>query len=233
MCGRFSFTARRDDVENRFGVFIDTDAYIPRYNCAPSQKLSVISNASPEKLSFYRWGLIPFWAKDFSIGNKMINARAESIIEKPSFKNSFRRKRCLVLSDGFYEWKKEEKVAGAGAVAGKKEEKVPYRILKKDNSLFAMAGLWDTWKDAEGRETQSFTIITTSANDLIKDIHHRMPVILQPEHERLWLDEFDKQKHLELLKPYPSELMKTYRVSKLVNSPLNDNKELIQPLINS
>jgi len=218
MCGRFSFTAVRDDVENRFGIFIDQDGYTPRYNCAPTQKLAVVSNDSPGKLSFYRWGLIPFWAKDFSIGNKLINARAETIIEKPSFKNSFRRKRCLVLSDSFFEWKKKDK------------EKIPYRILKKDDSLFAMAGLWDTWKDAEGRETQSFTIITTSANELIKDLHHRMPVILHPEDEKLWIGDFDEGKHLDLLKPYPSELMKTYRVSKLVNSAVNDSIEIISPL---
>ncbi len=120
------------------------------------------------------------------------------------------------MSDGFYEWKKEK-------------EKIPFRILKKDSSLFAMAGLWDTWKDAEGRETQSFTIITTSANDLIKDIHHRMPVILHPEQEKFWLGEYDAQKHLELLKPFPSDLMKTYKISNLVNSPVNDTADVIKP----
>ncbi len=214
MCGRFSFTAVRNEVENRFGIFIDQEGYTPRYNCAPTQKLAVISNASPEKLSYYRWGLIPSWAKDYSIGNKLINARAETITVKPSFKNSFKRKRCLVLSDGFYEWKRVEK------------EKIPYRILKEDESLFAMAGLWDTWKDAEGRETNSFTIITTSANEMMKDLHHRMPVILHPEEEKLWIEEFDERKHLELLKPYPTELMKAYKVSKLVNSPVNDIAEV-------
>ena len=187
MCGRFSFTSVRDEVENRFGVFIDKDEYKPRYNCAPSQKLAVISNTSPEKLSYFRWGLIPFWAKDISIGNKLINARAETIIEKPSFKHSFRRKRCLVLSDGFYEWKRSGK------------EKLPYRIVRKDNSMFAMAGLWDTWKDAEERETDTFTIVTTSANKIVSELHNRMPVILNPEHEELWLGEYDEKKHLDLL----------------------------------
>ena len=218
MCGRFSFTAVRSDVENRFGIFIDADEYTPRYNCAPLQKLAVISNANPEKLSFYRWGLIPFRTRGNSIGSKLINARAETITVKPSFNNSFMQKRCLVLCDGFYEWKKDK-------------EKIPYRILIKDNSLFAMAGLWDTWKDAEGVEIQSFTIITTSANKLINNIHNRMPVILHPEDEKQWIGDFNKQKHLNLLKPYPSELMKIYRVSKLVNSPLNDNPEIINPIV--
>lgn len=219
MCGRFSFTSVRDEVENRFGVFIDKDEYTPRYNCTPSQKLAVISNISPEKLSYYRWGLIPFWAKDIAIGNKLINARAETISEKPSFKNSFRHKRCLVLSDGFYEWKH---------IAGK--EKVPYRIVRKDLSPFAMAGLWDIWKDADGRELNSFTIVTTSANSLVSQLHSRMPVILHPEHEKLWLSESNEKEHLDLLKPFPSELMKTYQVSKLVNSPVNDNSEVIKQI---
>jgi putative SOS response-associated peptidase YedK len=218
MCGRFSFTAVRNEIENRFDVFVDPAGYTPRYNCAPTQNLAVISNADPGKISMYRWGLIPFWAKDIRIGNKLINARAETITEKASFKNSFRRKRCLVLSDGFFEWKKVNK------------EKFPFRILRKDNSLFSMAGLWDTWKDAEGRETQSFTIITTSANQLMQDIHNRMPVILHPEDEKLWIDDFDEKKHLNLLKPFPPELMKSYPVSNLVNSPINDTSEVIQPL---
>jgi len=218
MCGRFSFTAVRNEVENRFGVFVDQDGYTPRYNCAPTQKLAVISNASPEKLSFYRWGLIPFWAKDISIGNKLINARAETITEKASFKNSFKRQRCLVLGDGFYEWKKLGK------------EKIPFRILRDDDDMFAMAGLWDTWKDAEGRETNSFTIITTSANEMMSELHHRMPVIIHPEEEKLWIGEFDEKRHLDLLKPFPSEMMKAYQVSKLVNSPINDNVEIINPL---
>ena len=218
MCGRFSFTSVRDEVENRFGVFIDRDEYTPRYNCAPSQKLAVISNGSPEKLSYFRWGLIPFWAKDISIGNKMINARAETINEKPSFKTSFRRRRCLVLSDGFYEWEKSGK------------EKLPYRILRKDDNMFAMAGLWETWKDAEEKEIHSFTIVTTSANSLVGELHNRMPVILMPEDEKLWLSEYDEKKHLDLLKPFPSELITMYRVSKLVNSPVNESEEVIKPL---
>ena len=217
MCGRFSFTAVRDEVENRFGVFIDKDEYTPRYNCAPTQKLAVISNNTPAELSFFRWGLIPFWAKDITIGNKLINARAETINDKPSFRNSFKRKRCLVLSDGFYEWKK-----------GEEKEKSPYRIVRKDNSLFAMAGLWDTWKDAEEREVHSFTIVTTSANSLVAELHSRMPVILHPEYEKIWLSDYNEKQHLDLLKPFPSELMKAYRVSKLVNSPVNDSSEVIK-----
>ncbi len=166
-------------------------------------------------MSFFKWGLIPFWAKDKSIGNKLINARAETIAEKPSFKNSLKQKRCLVLSDGFYEWRKLGK------------EKVPYRITLSDDSPFAMAGIWDVWKNSEGETIKSFSIITTEANELMQDIHHRMPVILNPEDERKWISKIAVNDALKLLNPYPSELMKYFEVSKLVNSPNNDSPEIM------
>jgi putative SOS response-associated peptidase YedK len=219
MCGRFSFSPLVKIIEDRFDVKVDSTRYKPRYNSAPSQELTVISNQNPGELSFYRWGLIPFWAKDKSIGNKMINAKAETIAEKPSFKNSLKLKRCLVLSDGFYEWKKISQ-----------KEKIPYRIILKDEPLFAMAGIWDSWKDAEGNSINSFAIITTTPNKLMENIHSRMPAILEKEDEKLWLTEDDPAFLLSLLKPYPDEAMTAFPVSKLVNSPANDSPELIKPV---
>lgn len=218
MCGRFSFSPLAKIIEDRFDVKVDSTRYKPRYNSAPSQDLAVISNVSPHEVSFYRWGLIPFWAKDKSIGNKLINAKAETIAEKPSFKNSLKRKRCLVLSDGFYEWKSVDK-----------KEKIPYRITLKDNGLFAMAGLWDSWKDSDGTVIHSFTIITTTPNSLMENIHTRMPVILKREFEKAWLTDDNTDFLQTLLKSYPENEMTAYPVSKLVNSPVNDVPELLKP----
>jgi putative SOS response-associated peptidase YedK len=215
MCGRFSFSPNEIIIEERFDLEIEEGSYKPRYNCAPSQNLAVISNAEPGKLSFYRWGLIPFWAKDITIGNRLINARAETILEKSSFKHLFQHNRCLVPSDGFFEWKKEP------------TGKVPYRIITRNNGIFAMAGIWDTWKDPEGTVLRSFSIITTEANEMMQPIHDRMPVILLPEHEKEWLQGSDTKTLLNFLKPYPSELMETYPISMLVNSPSNDSPEVI------
>jgi putative SOS response-associated peptidase YedK len=217
MCGRFSLTTDEAILNERFRLAGGIEPYVARYNCAPTQKLAVITNEEPGRLSFFRWGLIPFWAKDEKIGNKMINARAESIEEKPSYKNAFRQRRCLVLADGFYEWKT-------------KNGKTPYRITMKDYQPFAMAGIWETWKNPEGKMIHSFSIITTSANELMKSIHERMPVILPPEFEETWLKSDDPREIRGLLQPYESEKMQAWEVSKLVNSPRNDNPALILPI---
>ena len=217
MCGRFSFSPLSKVIEDRFDVKVDSN-YKPRFNCAPSQNLAVISNLDPVSLSYFRWGLIPFWARDPKIGYRMINAKAETITEKPSYKNAFRRKRCLVLSDGFFEWKK----------VGEKE-KIPYRILLKEESLFSMAGIWDSWKNEEGEFINSFSIITTGPNDLMKNIHDRMPVILHPADESKWLGDTAPDVLLEFLRPFPAEKMTAYPVSKLVNSPVNDRPEILEP----
>jgi putative SOS response-associated peptidase YedK len=219
MCGRFSFSPLAKIIENRFDVKVDTSRYNPRYNSAPTQDLAVISNLSPGQVSFYRWGLIPFWAKDMSIGNKLINAKAETVNEKPSFKNPLKRKRCLVLADGFYEWKTLEN-----------KEKIPYRIVFRDSRLFAMAGLWDTWKNADGSTISSFTIITTTPNKLMENIHTRMPVILERKDEKSWLTNDDTEFLQSLLKPYPEVEMTAFPVSKLVNSPANDLPDVMNPV---
>lgn len=219
MCGRFSIIKKADDIIQRFSIKAGADEFTPVYNAAPGQNLAVISNLEPDKLNFFKWGLIPYWAKEASIGYKMINARVETIADKPAFRNSLKSKRCLVIADGFYEWKKDN---------GRKQ---PFRILMKDESLFAFAGLWDTWKDREGRSINSFTIITTEANSMMKDIHDRMPVILDKNDEMLWLDDqFNTDKKMDILKRYPSEKMRYYPISSLVNSPVNNILEVINPL---
>jgi len=215
MCGRFSFSPLAKIIEERFDVKVDTNTYKPRYNCAPSQMLAVVPDSNPATLSYFRWGLIPFWAKEKSIGNRMINAKAETIQEKPSFKHSFKQRRCLVPCDGFYEWTKDP-------------SRTPFRITHLDDQLFALAGIWDIWKEPSGEEVHSFAIITTGCNDLIAPIHDRMPVILEKEAEKDWLLSQDIKYLSSLLKPYPSSLMTAYPVSRLVNSPGNDTPLVLQ-----
>jgi len=217
MCGRYSFLLEDEMIKERFGVTVRSAIYKARYNCAPGQKLAVISNEVPEELSFYRWGLIPFWAKDQKIGYKLINARSESVLEKPSFKNPFRNRRCLVLSDGFYEWKKDP-------------VKTPFRIMRKDGSAFAMAGIWDKWTNPEGEEIRSFSILTTTPNSLMAKIHDRMPVILDRETEKQWIKDARTETLMEFLKPCPSSSLVAFPVSSQVNSPKNDSPELIVPV---
>jgi putative SOS response-associated peptidase YedK len=213
VCGRFSFAVKARIIEERFDIEVNESNYHPRFNCAPSQNLAVISNSEPGKLNYFRWGLIPFWAKDPGTGNKMINAKAETITEKSSFRNSFRKKRCLVLSDSFYEWKRDP-------------AKTPYRFLMNDELPFAMAGIWDVWNNPEGEELHSFSIITTISNDIVAPVHHRMPVILKQEDEKTWLNDTNEETLLSLLKPYPFHEMKCYPLSKMVNSPANDSEEI-------
>src|ERR1039457_679668 len=157
MCGRYSFAIEDELIKERFGVTVRSAVYKPRYNAAPAQDLAVISNDAPDTLSFFRWGLIPFWAKDASTGYKMINAKAETILEKPSFRNAFKSRRCLVLSDGFYE-------------LGKDQDKIPYRITLKGGIPFAMAGIWEKWASPDGEIIHSFSIITTGPNQLMEKI---------------------------------------------------------------
>jgi putative SOS response-associated peptidase YedK len=221
MCGRYTLTISADKLAEQFrAIFSSSLGYSPRYNAAPSQKLPVITNQEPGQINLYRWGLIPHWAKDISIGNKMINARSETIIEKPSFKTPFKKQRCLVLADGYYEWKK------SGSA------KVPFRITLKDEKAFAIAGLWESWRDEKGEEIRSFTIITTAANPFLAEIHERMPVILPPESTAKWLDnKLSQDEALSLLQPYPEKNFQVYQVSPMVNSPVNDGPELIKAVI--
>ena len=214
MCGRFSLTVTEAELNLRFELEGGVAPYESRYNCAPTQMLAVITNQDERQIRYMKWGLIPSWAKDPAIGNKMINARAETIGEKPSYRVPLRSQRCIIPSDGFYEWKQNGR-------------KIPYRIYLKNSRIFTYAGLWDKWKDREGNLVNSFTIITTRANEFMSSIHERMPVILDPTDEKRWLHETDMDSVLSLLKPCPAEIMEAYPVSDLVNSPRNDVPEIL------
>ncbi|HRY97560.1 MAG TPA: SOS response-associated peptidase [Bacteroidales bacterium] len=216
MCGRFSLTTQEDQIEKLFNVEVDRSMYVPRYNGAPSQNLAVITSDDPGRLSFLRWGLVPPWAPDPAMGAKMINARAETIQEKPAFRAAFRKRRCLVPADGFFEWMK----------AGKARQ--PYRFLMKDGLPFAFAGIWEEWKDGDGRPLRTFSIITTTANELMAPIHHRMPVILAPQDYSIYLQS-EPMRASGLLRPFPSEPMHSYPVSSLVNSPQHNSAEVFLP----
>lgn len=220
MCGRYTQTADPAKLTERFRLEPPGPGISRRYNIVPTQDAPIVANDNPKRLRLMRWGLVPSWAKDAAIGNRMINARAETLAEKPSFKKPLERRRCLVLADGFYEWR---------AAAG--HAKIPVRIVLKSREPFAFAGLWDLWRGTEGRELATFTIITTHANELLKPIHDRMPVILRPADEEKWLDpgQVDAAKLAPLLNPYPSEEMAAYDVSTLVNSPKNDSAACISP----
>jgi len=219
VCGRYSLTkADEKNLKKRFNLKKIPKGLKPRYNISPQQQVPVILNKSPETLNLLRWGLIPFWAKEERIGYKMINARAETIMEKPSFKRPFAKQRCLVIADSFYEWKKVEK--------GSKQ---PCRVMMKDDGLFALAGIWDCWKKGE-EDILSFSIITTSPNRLMKSIHDRMPVIIPQSQEKLWLSDIDEKEAFGMLKPYSAEKMKAYEISTFVNSPQNDSSDVIDPL---
>jgi putative SOS response-associated peptidase YedK len=222
MCGRFSLTADPTQLKQAFPWLELPDNMTPRYNVAPSQPIAVIPNNGENKLDFFVWGLIPSWAKDPKIGYRMINARAETLAEKPSFRFAFKRHRCLIPSDGFYEWKK---------VPGQKS-KTPTYIRLKSGKPFAFAGLWESWHSKDGSIIPSCTIITTEPNEFMRDIHNRMPVILQEENYWKWLQtgEADAPTLQGMLKPYPRDDLTAYAVSKYVNSPANDTAACIKPV---
>ena len=224
MCGRITLTTDQDDLQSRFGYVGPSGAlFPPRYNIAPTQTHPIVRvNEDRRVLVIMRWGLVPFWAKDVKSGYKMINAKSETLTEKASFRTPFKKKRCLVIADGFYEWSK----------TAKKGTKIPYRFVLKSSEPFAFAGLWDEWQSPEGEKLFTFTIITTNANELMNSIHDRMPVILNEKDEGMWLDPrlSDTDKLSTLLKPYPSDEMEAYKVSTIVNSPKNDSPKCIEPV---
>jgi putative SOS response-associated peptidase YedK len=225
MCGRYGESKILAQVKGKVPFFRAESALKPRYNIAPTQMAPVIVNQGEAVLKDMRWGLIPFWAKDEEIGNRMINARAETVREKPSFRNSLKRKRCLVLADFFYEW---QKIPGS-------TRKQPMCIHLRDQEPFVFAGLWDTWKkpdDAKDAEVESYIIITCEPNDLMRPIHHRMPVILKPDHYDQWLDpkNEDVDGLAKLLVPFPEKEMAAHPVSTLVNNPRFDDPRCIEPV---
>ncbi|WP_100374801.1 SOS response-associated peptidase [Bacillus sp. FJAT-45037] len=217
MCGRYTLTASKEQIEEQLGVQLDD--YQPRYNIAPSQPvLSLISDGENRRAGYLKWGLVPVWAKDPKIGHKMINARGETVDEKPAFNRLLKRRRCLIVADGFYEWKRTE------------EKKKPYRITVNDD-IFTFAGLWDRW-ESDDKEIVSCTILTTEPNEFMKEIHDRMPVILGGEDRNMWLDPSIEDKDIltQLIKAYPAKDMDAYEVSPLVNNPKNETEECISSL---
>ncbi|MGN7413414.1 SOS response-associated peptidase [Paenibacillus sp. SAF-068] len=222
MCGRFTITDPIEAIMDRYYASIaDGFEYKPNYNAAPMQYIpTIIGSKNGNRLGSLRWGLVPSWAKDDKIGNKMINARAETLTEKASFKRLISSKRCIIPTNGFYEWKKEGST------------KRPMRILMKDDRLFSLAGLYDTWTNPDGNKLSTCTIITTEPNSLMEDIHNRMPVILRPEDEAEWLgrDKDNAQSLLGLLKPYQASEMRAYEVSKEVGNVRNNNEGLLKEM---
>lgn len=220
MCGRFTLAIDAEELQEDFGLTAVPVEWSARYNLAPTQSVVVVASADLRQAEWMRWGLIPSWAKDMEIGSRMINARAETLLEKPSFKNAFLRRRCLILADGFYEWKK--------SIQGKLPS-VPYYFQLKDGKPFAFAGLWEFWRSPEGAEIRSCTIITCPPNELVADVHDRMPVILSRESMWNWLKPAPAEQLTAFLRPFAASEMQTYPVSRSVNSPDHDGSDLILP----
>ncbi|WP_027410007.1 SOS response-associated peptidase [Anoxybacteroides tepidamans] len=219
MCGRFSLTADVRQLQALFH-FVLSEPIPPRFNIAPSQAVLTVVEENGERIGkMMKWGLVPSWASDPKIGWKMINARAETVDEKASFRQALKRRRCLILADGFYEWKKIE------------TKKIPYRFTLRNGEPFAFAGLWEKW-DKQEKPLYTCTIITTAANELVGQIHDRMPVILPPDEQEAWLDpELEDTDYVKsLLRPYSASEMNMYEVSTIVNSPKNDVSACIEPL---
>ena len=222
MCGRFALNTSAEDLTKVFQIVGDVPAIVARYNVAPSQAIAAVRRVAGEegrRLVLLKWGLVPAWAKDPEIGARMINARAESAAEKPSFRDALKKRRCLIPASGFYEWRE---------IAGRK---VPHFIQRSDLQPLAFAGLWESWRSPDGASLESCTILTTEANDLLKPLHDRMPVILDPSAFDAWLD--PTQTNVELLKPllrpFASEALSVFPVSLRVNSPKNDDPSCIEP----
>jgi putative SOS response-associated peptidase YedK len=218
MCGRFTLRASAQVVAEQFDVFA-SGQWEPRYNIAPSQPVAVVraAAAASRELTWRRWGLVPAWSKDPAIGNRLINARAETAAEKPAFRTAFRRRRCLIVADGFYEWQR----------AGKRKQ--PYFIRFQDDRPFAFAGLWESWEGADYSAVESCAILTTAANELMRPIHDRMPVLLAPADYARWLDPAVARPEslMPLLRPYSGDEMRSHPVSPLVNNPANDDPQCV------
>lgn len=222
MCGRYSLYADYRTLLDRFGIeesSIEETDYTASYNIAPSQEvLAVVNDGTKNRLGYLKWGLIPPWAKDAKIGYKMINARAETAAEKPSFRHAFKKKRCIILADSFYEWQRTD------------EGKIPMLVKLKSGEPFAFAGLWESWKSPDRKTVNTCTILTTGANELMGTIHDRMPVVLSKEGEKIWLDPRIEDPEVlgKLLKPFDSNEMEAYEVSDAVNLPKHNGPELIR-----
>jgi len=221
MCGRYSLSQASDVITATFDL-ADVPSVAPRYNIAPTQPVAVIrtSEAIDREFTYLHWGLIPSWSKDPAIGARLINARSETVAEKPSFRSAFKRRRCLLIADGFYEWHRTA------------DGKQPYYFHLDAHQPFGFAGLWEHWETGAGDVIESCTILTTVANDVLSPIHDRMPVILHPQDYELWLDpQMQQTDRLQpLLRPYAAEAMNSHPVSTKVNNPRNDTADCVQPV---
>ena len=218
MCGRYTQRHTAAEVAERFDLDAAPDFIQPRYNIAPTQVVPVIAERDGRTALACKWGLVPFWSKDPALGHKLINAKAETLAEKPSFKYALEKRRCLIPADGFYEWDKRRKPSQ------------PMFIHRRDDALFAFAGLWEECKLLDGEVLRTCTIITVEPNALVGEFHHRMAAILRPEDEAVWLDPNSKTSAvLSLLRPFAAEELEAYPVSTAVNSPLHEDASLIAP----
>jgi len=218
MCGRFAQRSDPKRLAKEFKVE-EVPQVEARYNIAPTQEiLAVRESPDGREMTFFKWGLVPSWAKDVSMGARLINARSETIEEKPSFRDAFKKRRCIIPADGFYEWQRN---------GGKKQ---PFFFRMRDEHPFGFAGLWERWEGEGGQAINSCTILTTEANEVLRPVHDRMPVILHPGDYPLWLNGDERERVLlgELLRPYPAEEMIGYPVSMLVNSPSNKGSGLLE-----
>ncbi|MCC9076558.1 SOS response-associated peptidase [Litorilinea aerophila] len=227
MCGRFTLFSSPERLAELFDL-AEPPQLAPRYNIAPTQPVAIVradARTQTREWALVQWGLVPSWAKDPSMGSRLINARAETVAEKPSFRAAFKRRRCLIPADGFYEWQRTSK------------GKQPYFVHLRDGSPFAMAGLWEFWTGPDGSALESCTILTTEANELMAPLHNRMPVIVAPEDYQNWLTiDLDRERERasllhHLLRPFPAEAMEAYPVSTYVNSPRNEGADCIAPLV--
>lgn len=221
MCGRFTIMLDADELQETLELNSVPDDWRPRYNVAPTQPVAVVRDANLRQVEWMRWGLIPAWAKDMEIGSRLINARAETITEKPSFRSAFARRRCVLLADGFYEWQRSP---------DKKAPAAPFFFFRKGHKPFGFAGLWETWRNSTGEEIHSCTILTTEANETVRPVHQRMPVMLDETNLWNWILPAEPQVHLAMLQPYPVEKMESYPVSKIVNDPARDVPECAAPI---
>lgn len=219
MCGRFVRHRHPRDIASDMGIPVVECDLAPDWNITPRRPVAVVMEDGQKKLVTMRWGLIPSWAKDESLGDRMINARSETIAEKPSFREAFRKRRCLIVADGFYEWRAE---------GGRK---APFFIGRADRASFGMAGIYETWKAPDGTVVRSCSIVTTEANDLMRPIHHRMPVIVAREDHDRWLDPATPLEQVAgLMKPWSGDALVAYEVDPRVNSPANNDPSCVEPI---
>ena len=221
MCGRFTITLEAADLQLDLGIANMPADWQPRFNVAPTQLVATVVDASSRQAEWLRWGLIPSWAKDPTIASSLINARSETVAEKPSFRQAFNRRRCLILADGFFEWKRS---------ASQKGPAQPYYFQRIDKKPFAFAGLWETWKPPEGELVRSCTLITCAANEIVSPVHERMPVMLSGESMWNWLELSSPDALKAILRPYPSDVMTAFPISRLVNNAKIESPDIVKPL---